>query len=206
MLKKEYEILLQFAKEPWKKFTFKEIKKLSKKKSESYVYNSLKKFVKKDILKEEKAGNVILYYLNLKNLETQSNIGFISEYIAWNQKHIPYEVLNNIIDKIPTFFYILIITGSYAKKTQTKDSDIDLVIIIDDNIEPKNIYAELSHYCELSIPKIHLYVFKKSEFLTMLVNKEVNYGKEITKNNILLFGASYYYKIINEAIGNGFNG
>ena len=35
-----------FAKTPWKKFTFRDIKKLTGKKSESYVYDSLKKVVK----------------------------------------------------------------------------------------------------------------------------------------------------------------
>ena len=54
MLNKEHQIFKEFVKNPWKKFTFKEIKKLSGKKSESYVYNSLKKFVKSSILKEER--------------------------------------------------------------------------------------------------------------------------------------------------------
>lgn len=206
MLKKEYEILFQFIQEPWNTFTFKEIKNLSGKKSESYVYASLKRFVKIGILKEKKAGNVVLYHLDLKNPKTQSYAGLVSEYVAWNQKHIPYKDLQNIISKIPAFFYILIVTGSYAKKTQKKGSDIDLVIIVEDSAEPKKLYAELSHYCELSIPKIHLYIFKRTDFLSMLLSKEANYGKETAKNNLLLFGAENYYKIINEAVENGFNG
>ena len=71
MLKKEYEILVPFLKESWRDFTFKEVKKLSKKKSESYVYNSIKKFVNSEILEEKKAGNVILYSINLKSLKTK---------------------------------------------------------------------------------------------------------------------------------------
>ena len=71
MLKKQFEILLQFVKEPWKKFTFKDVKKFTRKKSESYIYDSLKEFVKKDILIEEKAGNVILYSIHIKKLKTQ---------------------------------------------------------------------------------------------------------------------------------------
>lgn len=206
MLKKEYEILLQFARAPWKRLTFKEVKKLSGKKSESYVYNSLKKFVKTGILKEEKAGNVILYRLDLKNLKAQAYAGFISEHAAWSQKHISYKDLGNIANRIPASFYTLIMTGSYAKKTQGKDSDMDIVVIIDDNSEPKKVYAELSHYCELNIPRIHLYVFKKSEFLAMLLSKEANYGKETAKNNLLFFGAENYYQIIGKAIENGYNG
>jgi len=33
MLKKEYEILMQFIKEPWRKFTFKEIKNATAKRN-----------------------------------------------------------------------------------------------------------------------------------------------------------------------------
>ena len=205
MLKKEYEILLGFVKYPWRKFIFKEAKNLSRKKSESYVYNSLKKFVKIGVLKEERAGNVILYHLNLERIKAQSYIGFISEYIAWNQKNIPYKDIENISEKIPISFYTLIITGSYAKNMQKENSDMDIVIIIEDSADSKKVYAQLRLQCELNIPKIHLYVFKKSEVLQMILNNEANYGKEIIKNNFLLFGAENYYKIINEAIENGLN-
>ena len=137
MLNKEYEILKPFIEEAWKKFTFKEIKKLSKKKSESYVYNSLKKFVKQNILSEEKVGNILIYTLNLSNLKTQIYAGFVAEHIAWHKKQIPYKNLQNIASKIPTDFFILIITGSYAKNMQKKDSDIDVVVISDDCFESK---------------------------------------------------------------------
>lgn len=206
MLKKEYEILFQFAKRPWEKFTFKEIKKMSAKKSESYVYNTLKRFAKDKILKEEKAGNVVLYSLALEHPKTQAYLGFVSEYVAWNQPHIPYKEMDEISVKVPTHFYALIITGSYASKTHKKNSDVDLVIIIEDAVEPKKVCAELSHYCEMAIPTIHLHVFKESEFVGMLLSKSSNYGKEIAKNNLLLFGAEHYYKMIAEAVKNGFNG
>jgi len=205
MLNKQYEILLRFIKEPWRRFTFKDVKKLTGKKSESYIYNSLKEFVKENILKEEKAGNVVLYSLNLKTLKTQIYAGFIAEYVAWRQKNVPYKDLQKVADKIPVNFYIFIITGSYAKNEQKQTSDIDAVIIIEDQSEPKKVYANLDLICELNIPKIHLYVFKKSEFLEMLLNKEANYGKEIVKNNLLLYGGEVYYKILEEAIENGFN-
>ena len=107
MLNKQYEILLQFVKKPWEKFTFKDIKKFTGKKSESYVYDSLKKFVKEKILIEEKAGNVVLYSLNIKTLKAQTYAGFITECIAWKQKNIPHKDLQKIADEIPISFYIL---------------------------------------------------------------------------------------------------
>lgn len=206
MLKKEHQILEEFVKNPWKKYTFKEIKKLSGKRSESYVYTSLKKFVNSSILKEERVGNVVLYSLNLDSHKTFAYSGFVLEHLSWNKKHIPYKDLERIAFKMPTKFFIFIITGSYVTNTQKKTSDIDVVIICDDIFEPKRIYAELKQDCELNIPPIHLYVFRKMEFLNMLINKEANYGKEIASKNLILFGSEEYYSIISEAIKNGFTG
>ena len=94
----------------------------------------------------------------------------------------------------------------FFNNTQKKGSDIDVVIICDDSFEPKRIYAELKQDCELNIPPIHLYVFKKVEFINMLLNKEANYGKEISNKNLILFGAEEYYNLISGAIKNGFRG
>lgn len=206
MLKKEYQILEGFVKEPWKKRTFKEVKKLSGKKSESYVYNSLKNFVKLGILKEEKAGNVVLYSLNLSLHKAIAYASLVLEHISWNQKQIPYKDLEKFASKIPTKFFTYIITGSYVTNTQNKKSDIDIVILCDDTFETKSIYAQLKLDSELNIPPIHLYVFKNSEFLEMLLNKEANYGKEIAHKNLILYGAENYYNLISEAIKNGYTG
>jgi len=206
MIKKEYEILAVIIKEPWKEFTFKDIKKLSGKKSESYVYNSLKKLVKTKILIEKRVGKTVVYSFNYFSLKAQSYAGFTSEYITWHRKNIPYTEIEKIASKIPTSFYLLLITGSYAEGTERKNSDIDLIIIVDDSLETKKVYSELAHECEMSIPKIHLYVFKKSEFISMLLDEKANYGKEAVKKNIILYGGQEYYNIIAGAIKHGFHG
>ena len=158
------------------------------------------------ILNEEKAGNVILYNLNLSLVKTWVYTGIIAEHMGWNKKGFPYADLERFLSKISLNFFIFVITGSYANGTYNKKSDIDIVIICDDNIDTKKIYSELRYASDMNIPKIHLYVFKKSEFLAMLLHKEENYGKEIARNNIILFGGSEYYKIMAEAIKNGFIG
>ena len=58
----------------------------------------------------------------------------------------------------------------------------------------------------MSIPKIHLYVFRKSEFLAMLLERKANYGKEVARNNMILTGGQGYFRIIGEAMRNGFSG
>jgi predicted nucleotidyltransferase len=205
MLNKESELLHLFAKEPWKAYTFTEIKKTSRKKSKSYVDKVVKKFVDGKILRQANVGKLPVYSLNIGSAKARNFAGFVLEYYGWNKKHIPYNDLQKIIDMIPYRSYVFIVTGSYARGKQTKNSDIDVVILIEDSSEPKRVYAELSQYCQLNIPTIHLYVFKYSEFTEMLCNKEPNYGKEIAKNCLILAGGEVYIKLIEEAIENGFN-
>lgn len=202
MLKRTHRILAIFAKQPWKRFTFKEVKLLSGSTSESYVYNTLKDFVKQGILTQEHAGNVLLYSIH----NTRKAVTYLSaaeEYRAWNMKHIPLKDMEALMSEIPARTYTFIITGSYADNTQKKSSDIDVVIIAE---EPRRIYAELSHSCELSIPPVHLYVFTEQEFSQMLLDKKANYGKEVARNSLILRGAETYFEILLEAVQNGFNG
>lgn len=206
MLNKEHQLLVPLITQPWKRFTFREIKESSKKTSKSYVSMVLKKMTKEKIIQEEKVGNLHLYKLNHHSIKARIYAGFIAEHLAWNKASLPHHQLEKVAVKVPTPFYVMVVTGSYARNTQKKTSDIDVVIIIDNAEDTKRIYAQLKSTCELSIPEIHLYVFKKSEFLEMLINKEANYGKEIAKNNLLLYGAEIYYQIIDEAIEHGFNG
>ena len=206
MLKKEYELLKPFAEEPWKKLTFKQIEIASKKKSKSYVFNILKKFVKENVLREEKIGNVQLYSINFDSMKALAYIGFVAEYVSFGKKNIPVKDLEKIASKIPANFYTLIITGSYAKGKQKAGSDLDLVIICDDSLKPDKIYSEIRYDCEMNIPPIHLYVFRNREYIEMLSNKEANYGKEIARNNLILAGGQIHLKLISEAMQNGFNG
>ena len=206
ILKEQYIIDSAFIIEPWRKLTYSEIQKITKKRSKGYIYNALKRLEGERIIVSEKIGKSIIYSLNLSSTSTQSYVGFLNEYISWNQKHVPLQIIENIRNKIPTNFFILMVTGSYAKKTQTKNSDLDLVIICDDAADPKNILAQISHESELSIPIAHPYVFTKKQFLDMLLDDEENYGKEVARHNFIFNGGSQYYSILNEAIKHGFRG
>jgi len=200
MLKKEYQIIEPFIDKPWARLTFSQVKECSKKKSDSYIHSRLKQFVSEKILLEERAGNVILYKLNLSGLKCQAYSGMIAEHIAWSSK-LPD--LSAIYSKIPSAFFTFIITGSYAKNTQKAGSDIDIVILCDN---PKKVYSELRYACEINIPQVHLYAFNEAEFRQMLLDDKQNYGKEIARNCRIVFGAENYFRILGEAVKNGFIG
>jgi len=203
--KKSYAIERVFIREPWENLTYLKVQKLSKSKSKSYIYSVINR------LKEEKKINqiiiskrAIMYNPVLDSLQAQNYWGFLAEYLAWNKNKFPFQVIENLRKKIPTPFFTLLVTGSYAKGTQNSKSDLDVVILSDE--DSKLIYSELKYECETSIPKVHLYVFTKEEFFKMLFSKKENYGKEIARNNLIFFGGASYYSILSEAIKNGFKG
>lgn len=205
MLNKQYLIIETFTHKPWKALTFREIRKLSNNKSDNYVHSALKDFVKKKILKEERIGNSILY--SVKNeIHALNTIGYVLEYKANASKHIPHKNIQSLIEKIKTPFYSILITGSYAKGIQTKNSDLDLVIICENETSSKKILAEIKMAGGLMIPEVHPYVFTYSQFYQMLVDEKENYGKETARNNFVVTGAKQYYSILMKAVKNGFNG
>ncbi|MEK6926983.1 MAG: nucleotidyltransferase domain-containing protein [Nanoarchaeota archaeon] len=208
LLNEEHKISTSFLQKPWKKLTYSEIQKISGKKSKSYIYRALNHLTNEKIIQTERVGKSILYELTISGLQTQSYLGNLSEYLAWQSSHIPQDIINKLAEKIGkiTSFFILIVTGSYANKTQTKKSDLDIAIICDDKVNPQSIMAEIKLESNLSIPQVHPYIFTRKQFTEMLTNKEFNYGKEIAKNNIIFFGGSIYFNILNEAIEHGFKG
>ena len=206
MLKKESEILQIFAAEPWKKYTFTELKAASKKKSKSYLDMVLKRFIKSKVLKQEKVGKLPVYSLNIASAKARAFAGFALEYAGWGKGNIPYASIERFMEKIPTQGYVFIITGSYARNKQTEKSDIDIAILVDNAADTKHIRAQLSFAAEMNIPQIHLYVFKNEEFLEMLLNKEANYGKEISRNCLILAGGQIYIQLLGEAMSHGFTG
>lgn len=206
MINKEREILYFFAKEPWRGYTFTEIKNVSGKKSKSYISLVLKFFVKEGILTEKAVGTLPVYHLNTGSTKAQVFAGFVLEHYSWSKRHIPHKDMQKAMDKILAENFVFIIAGSYAKNKQRPESDIDVVVLIDDSAESRKVYAQLSHFCELNIPPIHLYVFRNKEFIEMLTNREANYGKAIVKDNLILKGGQVYLKLIDEAMMHGYRG
>ena len=208
LITEEYAIDSAFVKKPWKRLTYSEICVLSGKQSKSYIYRSLNRLTREKIVEREYVGRSILYVPTLQLFATQRYFGFLEEHRAWVSTHIPVRIisrLSSLLSRITPFF-ILLVTGSYAKKTQTKHSDLDVVILCDDLFDLEKIRAELEYEGESGVPPVHLSIFRKSEFLSMLVTSEENYGKEFARSHLIFCGGTAYYSILAEALNRGFKG
>lgn len=208
ILNEETKIAAAFLEKPWKRLTYLEIRTLSGKKSKSYIYRTLSHLMNDNVVDTQAVGNSLLYGLKLYSLQTQSYCGFLSEALAWESNHIPTDIIEKLADKIRkvTPFFVFLITGSYAKKKENKRSDLDVVVLCDDSVDPQRIMAEIKLEGDLSIPKVHPYIFTKKQFLEMLTNKDFNYGKEVARHNIIFYGGNIYFNILQEAIDHGFKG
>lgn len=204
LFRQELLLLKPFVKEPWREFTLTEIKAITKNKSHHYVFEALKKFTKLGIIIEKKKGNTNIYAVNTYNQDLHYLM--ITEAIIKEQRaDIPYKSIKQITSRIKNPFYALIVGGSYAEGKQKPASDLDIAFIIPDS-EVKKPYQIALKEGELMIPEIHGYIFTREELCQMLINDEFNYGKELARKHIIYYGAEAYYKILFEAMKNGFKG
>ena len=121
---------------------------------------------------------------------------FEAEY-ARREEILRNKNLNLILDYfkgLQTKLYILLLFGSYAKKTQTKESDIDLLFIVPDNDE--KFESKIINISRTIPLKLHINIFKESEFIAMKNSKKITVGQEAINNNIILYGIENYYEII----------
>lgn len=198
LTKNQREIIELFRKNLFLKTTILQLMKILKKKSYQRVYEAIKELEKANIVIIVKIGNSSLVEI-AKTEETAINLAYIEEKEAISKK-IPN--IKELLDISELADDILIISGSYAKETQTKNSDTDLVVITKEDAFKK---AKLIENRTLTFsPEVHPLVITKKDFIDMLLSKEHNFGKEVFKYHLILKNARRYYEIIFEAIKNGF--
>lgn len=103
------------------------------------------------------------------------------------------QLYKGVMGKIKTNFFVFLVFGSYAKKEQTKSSDLDLIFISND----KDFEEKIQGVVSLIPMRTHVLVFTEEEFIRMKDSKESNVVKEAIENNIILYGIEYYYRIKN---------
>jgi predicted nucleotidyltransferase len=104
-------------------------------------------------------------------------------------------MLSNFKRAIKSKLYVILLFGSYAKKTQTKNSDIDLMIICPDGLEDA-FEKEISRIARSMPLPLHPSVFSENQFIEMIQAKESNVGQEALRNNIILYGIEQYYEMV----------
>lgn len=200
---KQLKIFQVFAKQPFAKLERKQIKQLTKEKSTNALSLAIKQFLEEEIINSTKVGKSYLYSLNLGNELTYHYMALANfQRIEKNVKKT-IKIINEEVNKV-TYFYGLVIFGSYAVQEYKKISDLDIAIIIENEEKRKQIEAVLNIAKQKSLMPIDPHVIIKREFIEMLTNDEENLGKQIARKHLVLNNHEIFYKIIKEGIKHGF--
>lgn len=175
--------------------SFKTIRELSKIIGSDYriVYTATQRLLEKKILLSRIAGKSTLCELN-------KNYYGVEIYKAENERREDLlkdkdikQLCRELMSKLKSSLFILLVFGSYARGKQAKHSDIDLMFISNDKDFENRVYSILS-----LIPlKTHAFVFTEKEFIRMKDSKKPNVVKEAIENNIILYSIENYYRLKN---------
>lgn len=170
------------------------IRKISKLLGTDYknTFNTIKG-ISPDILLEDKKGNINLIEIKLSpNIEIFDVENKRTNHFLEENKKI--KIIKDDIISMSYPFFIVLLFGSYVKGGKTQKSDIDLCIISDNKQRSEKLIEKLRL---ISLP-LEVHDFTSDEFESMLDKKGDNLGKEIVKNNIILFGVENYYNLISK--------
>ncbi len=158
------------------------------------VYMVIKELVKSNVVHAKKAGQTILCSINQKEFNADV---FKAELIRKEEllRNKNFSVLCSYFKDIKKPFFILLLFGSYVAGKPRKGSDIDLMLIVDD----EKVKRQVKNKVSLIPLNIHLVDFTSEEFLSMLKTTEFNVGREVFYNNIVLFGIEDYYRLVQNA-------
>lgn len=152
------------------------------------AYNALKALEKERIVELKKAGNTTLCSFN----NNFNNLVFKAEYSRREKlfKKREFLVIYDSLSKLD-FLFIVLLFGSHVKGTITKHSDIDLLLISDEE-HFKKVQDTLNIF-----PKdIHLTSVTYENFIRMATSKEFSVVNEAIKKNIILLGIEEYYRLL----------
>jgi len=167
-----------------KKYSIRGLSKVRKINYKS-AYQAVMKLNKAGIVKLEKLGNTT----NCSFIPVLTPLVFQAENER-RQELIKDKNFKVILSHIQDIVYpsIILLFGSYIKGTQSKGSDIDLLLISDNDDAQRTLSM---------LPIVHLSVFTYNEFMQMLKSKEYSVVGEAVKKNIILAGVEDYYRLIN---------
>src|SRR3989344_1720607 len=179
------------------------IREIARKTKTDYkiIHTTIQKLAKKNILIKKRQAILDLCSLNLKGDLTSIYYTEMLRAKEFTNKHPELRTFfNDILDKTKEMFYCLLVFGSFAKGTETKNSDIDILIITPKRDRGEEI-GRIIHTQNTFINRPANYiVLEEKEFTSALLEKGMNVQKEAFKNHILIAGVEAFYNAIKQTL------
>ncbi len=145
----------------------------------------------------EKKPPVTYCRLNLKG--NSSFLAYIERLRAGRffSKNRDFGILvNEILSKIHSPFFTLIVFGSYIKGTASEKSDLDVLFIIPDKNMEKDVSSAVGSIAHISPIGIHEIILTSDEFGDLLKQKKPNIAWDAVDNRIVPYGAEAFFKML----------
>jgi len=163
-------------------------------KSYTLTYNNVQGLVKQGFVEKQSIPPAQVIQLKesipsnvLVDIERKTAEVFLEKH-SWIQLYLK-DVLN-----AASPFFIMFVFGSYAKGTQTKDSDLDLLVIVPKKEKIPVMEKATQQYTKV---KKGIIVVDAQNFAEMIKNpEELSVGIEAKKQHILIYGAEQYYQLL----------
>jgi hypothetical protein len=152
------------------------------------AYNALKFLENGGLAALKKLGNTTICSFNGKfnDLVFKAEYQRREELFGKKDFLVIYERLSML-----NFPFVMLLFGSLAKGNKTKNSDIDLLLISNEE-NAKKVETEIS----LLPHNIHLTCLTYESFIRMAKSREFSVVSEVIKKNIILIGIEEYYRLL----------
>ena len=203
LTKTHLKVLEPMAKNLHREYSYKELKILSKIKSDNGFQIAINKFKEEKLVTERRIGTSLLLKANLSNELLYSYITII------NSSKLPknaFETIHRLKEEIEkyTLFYSIAVFGSYANRTQTKKSDLDIAVFLPDKQKENGVKIATNTVKKRSLIELDCHIIAHEEFLKMLEADYTNLGKLIAAKNLPIVNVGIFYKLLTKGVENGF--
>jgi len=155
------------------------------------IHTAVNRLLKKEILSGKNVGKSVVVIFNNKLSKEVFHAEFERREDILKNKNLRV-MLDSIKNNLKTMNFVLLLFGSYAKKTFNSKSDIDLIFIVSD----LKIEKEVEQAISILPLKIHSLIFSEKQFIDMKNSHELNVVREAIKKNIILYGIEQYYELL----------
>ncbi len=164
------------------------------------VHATVQKLAQKNIILKKRQANVDLCSLNLRGDLPPLYYAEMLRTKEFLQKHKELKLFfNDATEKAKKLYYTLAVFGSFAKNTETPQSDVDILIIAPTRETGEEIGRIVTSQAIILKRKVQPIVLDEKEFISNLASKEPNAVVEAFKNHIIITGIEAFYKGVVQA-------
>jgi predicted nucleotidyltransferase len=170
------------------------------------AYNHIYSLQKEQIILVNSVGKAKQCFLNLENAKSRHLLqegDLLKKGLLYKSNPKLNIIIEGLISKITDQFvaeiHSIVLFGSYAKGTATRNSDLDLLFIVSD-LKNKSLRETIGREC-VSYQHSHNLTVSPLitdivEFKKMLKAKEMNVGKEVREFGISLYGSEQFWRFV----------